>query len=76
MTNQELLSTIRSLSASQQLELANSILDGLAESGTWPIDDELRQILDERAKNADDNPESLIPAENAFADLRAKLKAS
>jgi putative addiction module component (TIGR02574 family) len=76
MTNQELLSTIRSLPPSQQFELANSILDELAESGTWPISDEMKRILDQRAKNAAENPESLIPAEKVFADLRAKLKAS
>ena len=76
MTNQELLITILALPPSQQLELANTILDRLAESGTWPISDEMKQLLDQRAKNADDDPDRLRPAEKVFADLRAKLKAS
>ena len=76
MSHQELLSTIQSLPPSQQLELANTILDRLAESGSWPLSDEMKQILDQRVKNADENPESLVPAEKVFADLRAKLKAS
>lgn len=76
MTNQELLSTIQSLPPSQQLELANTILDRLAESGSWPLSDEMKQILDDRAKNADENAGSLTHAEKVFADLRAKLQAS
>ena len=75
MTNQELLSTIQSLPPSQQLELANTILDTLAETGNWPIGEEMKSILDQRAKNAEENPETLVPAEKVFADLRAKLKA-
>jgi putative addiction module component (TIGR02574 family) len=76
MTDRELLSTIQSLPPSKQLELANTILDRLAESGTWPISDEMKCILDQRVKNANENPESLVPAEKVFADLREKLKAS
>ena len=34
------------------------------------------QILDQRADSADENPESLIPADEVFANLRARLKAS
>ena len=45
MTNQELLSSIQALPPSQQLELANTILDRLAESGTWPISEEMKQLL-------------------------------
>ena len=76
MTNQELLITIQALPPSQQLELANTILDCLAESGTWPIGDEMKQLLDQRANRADENPDCLRPAEKVFADLRSKLKAS
>ncbi len=76
MTNQELLSAIQMLAPSQQLELANTILDRLAESGSWPLSDEMKHILDQRVKNAEKYPESLVPAEKVFADLRAKLKAS
>ena len=76
MTNQELLITIQALPPSQQLELADTILDRLAESGTWPISDEMKQLLDQRAKRADENPDRLRPAEEVFAELREKLKAS
>ncbi len=75
MTNQELLLTIQTLPPNQQLELANSILDRLAESGSWPVSDKMKRILDRRANHVDENPESLIPAEMVFANLRAKLKA-
>jgi putative addiction module component (TIGR02574 family) len=76
MTNQEILLTIQALPPSQQLELANTILDRLAESGTWPISGEMKRLLDQRAEKADEDPDSLGPAEKVFADLRAKLKAS
>ena len=76
MTNQELLSTIQTLPPTQQLELANTILDRLAESGTWPISDDMKRILDQRAEHADNSPESLRPAAKVFADLRERLKAS
>ncbi len=76
MTNQELLVTIQSLPPSQQLELANTILDRLAESGSWPISDEMKRLLDQRTEKADDAPDRLRPAEKVFADLRAKLNAS
>ena len=76
MTNQELLVTIQSLPPGQQLELANTILDRLAESGTWPISDEMKQLLDQRADTADVEPDRLRPAEKVFADLRANLEAS
>ena len=76
MTNQELLSAIETLPPTQQLELANTIFDQLAESGTWPISDEMKRILDQRAEHADHSPDSLRPAEKVFADLRARLKAS
>jgi len=76
MTNQELLSAIQALPPTQQLELANTILDGLAESGTWPISDEMKRTLDRRAKHADDAPDRLRPAERVFADVRARLKAT
>jgi putative addiction module component (TIGR02574 family) len=76
MTNQELLVNIQSLPPSQQLELANTILDRLAESGSWPISDEMKRLLDQRAEKADDAPDRLRPAERVFADLRAKLNAS
>lgn len=76
MTESQLLLTIRSLPPSQQFELANRILDELAESGTWPLSDETKRILDRRADNADANPESRIPAETVFASIREKLKAS
>ena len=76
MTNQELLITIQALPPSQQLELANTILDRLAKSGTWPISDEMKRLLDLRAKRADENPDNLRPAEEVFAEIREKMKAS
>jgi putative addiction module component (TIGR02574 family) len=75
MTNQELLVSIQSLPPSQQLELANTILDRLAESGTWPISDEMKQMLDQRADAADANPDRLRPLEKVFDHLRAHRHA-
>lgn len=75
MTNHELLSAIETLPPTQQLELANTILDRLAESGTLPISDKMKRVLDQRAEHADDAPDSLRPAEKVFGNLRAKLKA-
>lgn len=75
MTNQDLLSVIETLPPTQQLELAHTILDRLAESGTLPISDEMKQTLDRRAEHANDAPNSLRTSEEVFANLRAKLKA-
>lgn len=76
MTYQELMATIKSLPPIKQFDLANEILDTLAESGSWPLSSQMKNILDQRAKKADENTESLVPAEQVFADLRAKLQAN
>jgi hypothetical protein len=52
-----------------QFELASSILDELARAGELPVSDDLKQILDARIKEADDNPESLISAQEVFDEL-------
>ncbi len=69
MTTQELLNTIKSLPSGQQFELANSILDELARAGQLPVSDELKQLLDSRIKEADEEPDSLILAKEVFDEL-------
>lgn len=74
MTNSELWLSIEKLSPIQRFEFANAILDSLAEAGSLPLSDKFKSILDDRAKNADEHPESLIPAEQVFSELRSQMK--
>jgi putative addiction module component (TIGR02574 family) len=74
MTNAELWSTINKLTPIEKYAFANAILDSLAEEGSLPLSDKFKSILDDRAKNADEHPESLIPAEQVFSELRSQKK--
>jgi putative addiction module component (TIGR02574 family) len=76
MTDSELWSSIDKLTPIQKFEFANAILDSLAEEGCLPLSDKFKSILDDRAKNADVHPESLIPAEQVFSELRSLASLS
>ena len=72
MTQQEILSTFRTLLHTDQINLAYSMLNELAKANTPAIDEETRILLDARIRSADEHPEQLIPAEEVFAEFTSK----
>ena len=69
MTNQEILANIKALPLNEQFELATNVLDELALSGGIPVSERTKRVLDDRIKEADENPEALIPSQEFFDDL-------
>jgi hypothetical protein len=69
MTNQEILANIKALPVNEQFELATNVLEELALSGEIPVSETTKRVLDDRIKEADKNPESLIPSHDLFDDL-------
>lgn len=74
MNYDEILNSVKSLPANEQFFLASSIFDELAQHSEVALSDAMKQLLDERAKEADEHPECLIPAAQVFATIRADLK--
>jgi hypothetical protein len=69
MTKQEILANIKALPVNEQFELATNVLEELALSGEIPVSETTKRVLDNRIKEADKNPESLIPSHKLFDDL-------
>jgi putative addiction module component (TIGR02574 family) len=62
--------SIRNLSVADRVELVTRIWESVAEdTATVGLSDEHKRILDERVREANENPESLIPADEVFRDL-------
>ena len=61
---------IRNLSVADRVELATKIWESVADDAkTVGLSEEHKRILDERIREADENPEAMIPAEDVFRDL-------
>jgi putative addiction module component (TIGR02574 family) len=72
MTNQEMLSQIRSLPADEQFQLATTILDDLAVGGQLPVLDAVAAELKRRLKDHRANPESGQSWEEVRSELFGK----
>jgi len=61
---------IRNLSVVERIELATKIWESVAEdNAAVGLSDEHKRIIDERIREADDSPESLISSDEVFRDL-------
>ena len=61
---------IRNLSVADRIELATKIWESVAEdNATVGLSDEHKRIIDERIREADENPGSLISSQDVFRDL-------
>lgn len=61
---------IRNLSVADRVELVTKIWESVADDAkTVGLSEEHKRILDERIREADENPEAMIPAEDVFRDL-------
>ena len=61
---------IRNLPIADRIELAMKIWESVAEdNATVGLSDEHKRIIDKRIREADENPNSLIPADEVFRDL-------
>ena len=70
--NHSLLASIRALPKTQQLELANTILDDLADAGDLPMTDATRVELERRLAAFDADPDSGQPWEEVREELFGK----
>ena len=61
---------IRNLSVADRVDLATKIWESVADDAkTVGLSEEHKRILDERLREADENPDAMIPAEDVFRDL-------
>ena len=71
------LKVVRMLTKDEQIELVMEIWEGLGDYiEQQPLDEETKRMLDERWAEHEANPEDVIPADQVFAEIRAKLKQS
>jgi putative addiction module component (TIGR02574 family) len=69
MTNQELLSTIQTLPAAEQYDLAQSILEKLTSTGELPISEATRSELQRRADALEADPDAGQPWEQVRGEV-------
>ena len=70
MPNVPIPPDIRNLSVADRIELATKIWESVAEdNASVGLSEEHKRIIDERIREADENPESLISSEEVFRDL-------
>lgn len=75
MTRSTLLKEASKLSKAERLELVQDLWDTIAaEPDDGKISDEERQILDERLREHEANPQDVVPWEVARAEIRAALE--
>lgn len=61
---------ILNLPVADRLELVAKIWDSIASEGLPPLTQAQRDLIDERIAEADSDPQSRIPADEVFNDLR------
>ena|SRR5688500_8785311 len=75
MTRSTLLKEASKLSKDERLELVQDLWDTIAaEPDDGNISDEQRQILEERLREHEANPQDVVPWEVARAEIRAALE--
>ena len=70
MSRSEVPPEILNLPVADRLELVAKIWDSIAGEGLPPLTQAQRDLIDERIAEADSDPQSRIPSEDVFNDLR------